>query len=306
MLKTFKLGFIVPFVSLAFIGCSESDVFNQKSSSVNYRNLSINFFDASIQKIDGASTRGDDEVALSKFFDRLDVALIPSGQTDNIYRFNQLSSEDNFGKLSVTVPVGTYDLVGVANKKDGETTANIKSKEFVNFTGNKVGDVASTYSQVEVKEQTESSAVACQLKRVVALFRLSCLDDIPKDVAAVTLSIEGKCNFSLNPSTSSAAAGTKGVDKSWKVSAYSDEERKNKSFDTYVFLASDTESVNIKVTLWGDADKTKALKTFTFSDVILKVNHMTTYTGKVFEAGDALSFSFSDGEMTSSGADKSF
>lgn len=309
MLKTFNSGFIVALVSLAFVGCtSENEVLEQNSSSVNYRKLSINFFDASVQKIDGAITRGDDDVALSNFFGRLDVALISASQTDKIYAFNQLASDDNFGKMSVTVPVGTYHLVGIANKKDdGAVAATIKSKEYVSFEGNKVGDVACVYKQVEVKDQEPSSSIACQLKRVVSLFRLACLDDIPKDVASVTFEIKGKCSYWLNPSTASAAdIKDGGISKNYNVSAYSDDSRKNKSFDFYMFLADDTETVNVTVTLWSDTEKKNALKTLTFSDVTLKVNHVTTYTGKLFEESNALSFTFSDGEMTSSDADKSF
>lgn len=305
MKKTIKAGLILTFASICLMGCTNDEAMT--SSQVEYQNVNISFFDATIGRLGNLSTKADDNAtALSQSFKRLDVALIPENKTteSEIYKFTQSSSEKDFGNVTMRVPTGDYTLVGIAHKrKDDTPSADIRSAEDVWFENNIVGDVAYIKQPITVKTSS-TTATTCSLKRAVALFRIKCLDDIPENASIVHFKIDKDCSFVFNPTTGYANKSTGGVTVSFGVNKSADDPKEGRVFDVYVFPAKETEKVNITVTTKDK--KENILNTMQFDDVTLQLNHVTTYTGKLFTAKEDMSFTFADGELTSSGADKNF
>lgn len=305
MKKTIKSGLILTFASIYLMGCTNDEA--MVSSQVKYQNVNISFFDATIEQMGNLRTKADDgATALSQYFKRLDVALIPETKsTENeIYKSTQSSSDGNFGNVNMRVPTGNYTLVGIAHKrKDDTPSATINSAEEVRFVNNIVGDVAYIKQPITVKTSS-TTATTCSLKRAVALFRIKCLDDIPEDASIVHFKIDKDCSFIFNPTTGYANNSASGVTTSFGVNKSADDPREGRVFDVYVFPAKEIETVNITVTT-KDKDE-KVLNTMQFDDVTLQLNHVTTYTGKLFTAKEDMTFTFADGELTSSNADKNF
>lgn len=305
MKKTIKAGLILTFASICLMGCTNDEAMT--SSQVEYQNVNISFFDATIGRMGNLSTKADDNAtALSQSFKRLDVALIPENKTteSEIYKFTQSSSEKDFGNVTMRVPTGNYTLVGIAHKrKDDTPSADIRSAKDVWFENNIVGDVAYIKQPITV-ETSSTTATTCSLKRAVALFRIKCLDDIPENASIVHFKIDKDCSFVFNPTTGFANNSTDGITVRFGVNKSADDPKEGRVFDVYVFPAKETEKVNITVTTKDK--KENILNTMQFKDVTLQLNHVTTYTGKLFTAKEDVSFTFADGELTSSGEDKNF
>ncbi len=282
--------------ALSLMGCTSEEAMNP--SQVEYQNVNISFFDTTLEQMGLPGTRADD-VPLSQSFDQLDVALFSVKDAKTKYTASQSSGDDKFGTVSMRVPTGEYTLVGIAHKCliTGKTeSATIESAENVSFANNVVGDVA--YARQTVTVGTlNSAATACSLKRAVALFRINCQDDIPTDAKKVDISFGGKCSFYLNPTTGLSAKITDGTHLTYTVNKTTDENRTGRTFCVYLFLAAET--IQTSVTVTTSDGNGKVLNTMTFNDVKLQVNHVTTYTGKFFTAGEELSFSFSEGDFVS-------
>ena len=309
MKKTTFYG-LMTLTALTIASCSpENDGAETSPSQVAYQTLSLNFFESSIDPFGSSAssrTRADDNT-LAKSFNRLDVALFPQFVTNNdtVYRYSQLSTDDGYGSLTVKVPVGAYKLVGVANQKSPSVAATIHRVDSVSFESNKVGDVACVSKDVTVAADN-STVTSCQLKRAVTLFRLKEADVLSSEIAKIKVTVEGRCGYKLNPSTGYSLNSSTSVNKTFNTTSLTEATRKSYVIDFYMFLGSDTQTVSVKMELYGDTDMKNLLKSYTFSDVTLKVNYITTYTGNFLTAQNASSFTFSDGEMTSSGYDKTF
>lgn len=300
MKKTIKAGLTMALAALTLMGCTSEGAMNP--SQVEYQNVNIRFFDSTLEQMGVPQTRGD-ETALGDNFKRLDVALFQEGDAQAKYTVTQSSDEDNFGTVNVRVPTGSYTLLGVAHKSIAASTpsANIESLEKVTFSGNVVGDVAYVKQTIDVNT-INPTATACPLKRAVALFRIKCKDAIPDDAKNIKISFDKNCSFKFNPTTGFSIGAAPYL--TYSVNKSADEAKTDREFNVYLFLADDKINTNVSVTVLDGENN--VLNTMTFSDVTLEINHITTYTGKFFTAGEDLTFSFSQGDFTPSEYDLAF
>lgn len=298
MLKTFRTGLTLTLTSLMFVGCAKEEAMT--SSQVEYTDVNISFFDATIEQIATPSTRGEGDESLSNFFKRLDVALIPEVKnTDETYTTSQTSSDESFGKVSMRVPTGNYTLVGIANGRDQQ--ANINSAENVTFQGALIGDVGYIVQPITVKT-SNPTATACGLKRAVALFRIKCMDELPEDAKSVVIKMDKNVAFTFNPTTGYCSSTN--TTFTYSVNKLAGEDKTNREFDVYTFLTDEKITTNVTVIIKNG--ESKVLNTMQFDNVTLQRNHVTTYKGNLFTAGTSMDFTFTDGEITSSGFDKEF
>lgn len=72
----------------------------------------------------------------------------------------------------------------------------------------------------------------------------------------------------------------------------------------FIHSTGDKVTTNVTVTVYDESKN--VLNTMQFNDVTLQQNHKTTYTGQLFTAGTSMDFTFTDGELTSSGFDQDF
>lgn len=246
-----------------------------------------------------AKTRADESstsTALKESpFTYLDISLIPTNGTGKTIVFRQVKDEmaDNFGHVSMRVPVGEYDMVAVASKN---ADVKINSVTEVVFP-NKVTDMAAVCQKIKVKEG--NNAFNCNMKRSVAKFTIENKGATTDVVKNMKFRISGNCSNKWNPTTGLAA----------DVSVVTPTIEMNNTISrlhTYVFLSS-AEEENIKVDVEMLDSKGTLLKSLSFENVHLKTNYVTKYTtGDLFGVSSSADFTFSDAEFMDSGTGKNF
>lgn len=246
-----------------------------------------------------AKTRADESSTSTALkdspFTYLDISLIPTNGTGKTIVFRQVKAEmaDNFGHVSMRVPVGEYDMVAVASKN---ADVKINSVTEVVFP-NKVTDMAAVCQKIIVKEG--SNTFNCDMKRSVAKFTIENTGATTDVVKKMKFRFSGNCSNKWNPTTGLAA----------DVSVVTPTIEMNNTISrlhTYVFLSS-AEEENIKVDVEMLDSEGSLLKSLSFENVHLKTNYVTKYTtGDLFGVSSSTDFTFSNAEFMDSGTGKNF
>lgn len=307
--------------------CSSDDVANVHSSQVENSWVQLSFFQSSMEKYEGdvsqaksahlsddgersLLTRADDDVAkgatianLKACFSRLDIEVIPVGQANaKTYVFHQKNSDEDFGKLSLRLPIGDYQIVAVASKATEQV--DITSSSLVTFPGDFPTDMAYVYKEFSVK--SGANTVSCDMKRSVSKLSFISTDYITSDISKIELVYVGKISNSLNPSTGLAVLGDVETKTMTKTYSFTDANRPTKDVSLNSFFLLPSESVTIQTDIKIYNTKGSVIKSLHFDEVTLKRNHATTYTGPMFTSGSAFEFVFDNEILTSAGADKTF
>lgn len=286
----------VAVVLIFFSGCANDE--SILDSQVTNEDVNFAFYDIYMEEIghteSNATTRATPLNKVSSF-KSLDIALFPT-KADTVYRYKQTSTDSDYGSLSVKLPVGKYVLVALATVKTSGVT--IVSPTEVNFANNYVMDNVYVCDTIEVKSNT-SNTINCVMKRAVAGFRLKLTNQDVSALSKVTFDVEGNCSAHLS-ATDGLSTVSEGYSREVDVSTHT----KVNLISFYMFLCSDQETVNITIKLY-DSDGT-LIKTKVFSDVVLKRNYMTTYTGDLVSIEKSLSFQVEQETLNSSGYDKTF
>lgn len=208
----------------------------------------------------------------------------------------------NFGSISINeVPYGRYQIVAIAH--NAKVHASISSSCFANFNGS-VPETFCKYYVLSVDRETPASQ-SLELKRIVGMFSIKTTDTMPSDVQSFHLQTTGGYT-SFNPQT---GLGVADMTEEGKTEGSKTEEGKStvrnidfdnvtsrigKTFDPffYTFLASEESSISVTATAKDKGGK--ALFTYQFSNVPMKINHQTTYTGRFFSNGLSSSFTVDD------------
>lgn len=141
---------------LVSVGCTTENGDGNESSHVANQQVSLSFYQVTMQSLENsqAKTRADESSTSTALknspFTYLDISLIPTNGTGKTIVFRQVKAEmaDNFGHVSMRVPVGEYDMVAVASKN---ADVKINSVTEVVFP-NKVTDMAAVCQKIMVKE----------------------------------------------------------------------------------------------------------------------------------------------------------
>ena len=306
MAKSFIRLFVV-FMVASICGCT-SDVNVASGSQVEYAEVNLSFFQKTITAMGKPLTRADEtKSSLQKSFTRLDVSFFPVNgkfndlnSSDKIYSYHQTDpSSADFGKLVVTLPVGKYTLVAVASK--ASDAMKMTSPELVSFPDEKVTDMAYVCQSFEVTKA--GTALDCNLKRTVAKFVLQATDSKNPDITKIKLSFSGKCNHSFNPSTGNAIDdGVKTYERVFDVSKLPNPNTPTVTF--YTLLQDESDKLSIGLSIYNSKDT--EVKALSFSDVLLKQDCQTTYTGPLFSVNGSVTFSIATADFTESGGDEAF
>lgn len=300
MTKVLK-GLFVAIAVTSMCACSSDDVL--QSSQVNESSeVRFSFFDASMEEF-GANTRADDTKTKSwkETFKRLDIALFSVDKIKKDTVIHQLSTNENYGNLSVRLPIGKYHLVGVVSTYDDKNKVEISSAEKVTFPNNNVTDMAYVYKDLDVKSGTMTAN--CLLSRAITKFTIKSTDVFPADVVKVEVTYVGNICTSFNPATGLGIGSdtentiTRSYDVSNRVG-------KQAVISLYAFLPQESET--IKVDLKTYDKEGNVLKALHFDGVKLQLKHITTYTGPLFTSGSNFDFSFDNTELIKSDNDKEF
>lgn len=300
-----KKPFTSLFMAIALLvsaGCTTENGDGNESSHVANQQVSLSFYQVTMQSLENsqAKTRADESstsTALKKSpFTYLDISLIPTNGTGKTIVFRQVKAEmadNNFGHVSMRVPVGEYNMVAVASKN---ADVKINSVTEVVFP-NKVTDMAAVCQKIMVKEG--SNTFNCDMKRSVAKFTIENTGSTTDVVKNMKFRISGNCSNKWNPTTGLAADVSVVTPTIEMSNTYS-------RFNAYVFLSS-AEEENIKVDVKMLDSEGTLLKSLSFENVHLKTNYVTKYTtGDLFGVSSSADFTFSDAEFMDSGTGKNF
>lgn len=214
---------------------------------------------------------------------RISLALFKDGV--KIKGVHQDAKSAHFGKIDLTLPAGTYQVVAIAH--GGSGSASIKSPEAISFSKNKMTDTF--YYCHEMKVGGDASHLL-EMRRAVAMFRLVTTDAIPAAVKTMRFYYTG------GSSTFNAVTGV-GAKKSRQTEerAVTDAQHAGPAqFDAYTFPHAASDVLKVKVSALDASGNVIAERIF--EKVPVKVNEITQYAGAFFQGttpADANAFSFS-------------
>lgn len=281
MNKLFK-GLLLAVLFASMCACSSDE--NSTSSQVETSELHLSLFDSEVESFN--NTRAVEDVGTS--FDQLDIAIIPIDKTTNSkeFRVQQNSGDDDFGHLSVKLPIGKYTLVAVASKK-GEMQ-EITSPTSVSFSNVGFSDMASVSQAIDLK--SGSNAVNAVLKRCFTKLLIKSTDCVEKNVAKVVVTYMGKFSKTYNPATGLGIVDGEEMTFTKNITPRQSDTPKPMSIGLTAFIPEETVSWVVDVKLY-DANE-MIVKELHFDDVKMQQNHITTYSGPLFTTGSTFGFSF--------------
>lgn len=300
-MKAILKGLFLAILFASMCACSSDDV--KTWSPVETSVVNFSFFDASVEEF---ATRADDVDSKSwtTFFKRLDIAIFPvdKSKNDSVYRVKQLSSDSDFGTLSIRLPIGQYTMVAVASKND--TGVTIQSPTQAEFLGDIVSDMAYVCQSIQVNSGVTS--VNGLLKRSLTKMILKSADRITSNIGKIELTYHGFLSKSFNPTT---GYGIKSATETTfeRTFVFTD---KNRPVDDYIllsfysFIPDDMEEITVGVKVYDVGGE--VLKTLQFDNVKLQQNHVTTYKGPLFTSGSMFDFTFDNVDFKKSDYDVEF
>lgn len=182
---------------------------------------------------------------------------------------SQTTDDTDFGAIHLSLSPGTYRIVAIGHNGSGNCT--ITSPEKITFTNNKLTDTFYHYGTIEVKKD-ENTSESITLKRAVAMFRLNIKDEIPANAKSIQFYYTG------GSSTFNAVSGYGCVNS--KQTETLDITSGQQVYEVYTFPHEDGKKLQMTISILNESGITIASRTF--SDVIVKKNYITKYSGKLF------------------------
>lgn len=302
-MKKLLLGLLLTMFVASICGCSGEE-FVKETSQVTYAEMRVDFFKKSVTAMSGSTRASEQENAnLKKSFKRLDIAFFPLQKNskltkDTVYTLSQNATAQDFGSVSIKLPIGKYAMVAIASKADKAVI--IDNNKLVSFPDDKITDMAYSYEEVDLGK--DGATINGKMARAVAKFLLKSTDVKGTEFATFKISFKGKCNTVFDPQLGYAVSNdgftySRSYDISQLNSGRID-------FGAYVLPVTDNEKFTVNISLSNkDGEE---LKTFQFNDVPLKPNYVTTYTGKVFSTTAEGTFGLSSGDFESLGSETLF
>ena len=273
---------IVAVASMMLAGCGSSSVEEEAAVESSSKQLVTITMSPFTQETMGAKSRVQTRatVPISNVVTRLDLWVFEGDaakavtQTAAVGESHQTTADADFGSFSLMLDKNkTYTLYAVGHKESGP--ASIASG-VVSFPDAKKLNTL-VYSQSFTPSKT--TTLNCVMQRAVGMFRVVMKDEIPSEVKKIEI-VAGKTPTQWDfPLQSGITPRTDDYDVSWTTWGM-DKDNGTTAFSIYI-LGSDTEtkySVTVNAT---DADG-NILKTHTFTDVPIRNNYRTIYTGNFF------------------------
>lgn len=206
---------------------------------------------------------------ISELCNRINLTVYQDGT--KIKQVNSISTDKNFGQLSVSLNPGNYEYVILAHSCDGNPTTTAIDK--ISFPSNKVTDTFHTYGKLNVDG---SSTQNITMDRVVAMVRFVINDAIPNNVTKM------KFYYTGGSSTINGLTGYGCVDsRQTEIRTVTDDMRPGKGvFEIYTIPHTDEETLKLTVTALDSDDST--VKEMVLDAVPVKRNQITIERGNFF------------------------
>lgn len=217
-----------------------------------------------------AMTRADGE----QFWTRLSFVVYQNGKKVN--GVNQEAGDEGYGKASLTLEEGTYQVLVLAHSSEGNPT--LTSAEKIQFT-NAIGFTDTFYYYGTITVTSEQQTHNITLNRVTAMLRFIINDEMPASISNLKFYYTGGSG-ALNATT-----GRGCVDSKQTVVIVVNPQTLTKpySFELYTIPREATASLNLTVTAY---DETQAVvHERTFKGVEVQTNKITEFAGDFFTDG---------------------
>jgi len=197
---------------------------------------------------------------------------------------HQLSTDDGFGSISMSMEYGTHTLYFVSSRGSSPTV----STDDKTITWQTVRDTFWATLQMTVEPSTGGTQ-AVSLNRVVGKLKISVTDEVP----------EGASKFVITPSTwyyglrydTGAAVGSQSTPISVNIpSSYIG--TTDLAMNVFTLSGSTTWQTDVTATLKDDDNVT--MGSVTIEDVPMQRNHITSYKGGILSTGRRMAVSSDD------------
>lgn len=213
-------------------------------------------------KATGFNTKAADSnaIPLEKVCSRLSLGIFD--EIGKVKTLNTLSTDKEYGKLSVALDEGEYRVVIIGHNGAGNCT--ISSPEKIKFSNNKLTDTFYYYGRLNItSEETEETI---ELKRAVAQFKVHITDSvIPTNARSIRFYYLG------GSSTLDATSGYGCVNsRQTEVFKLAKDQR---DYSVYTFPHEDSQGLNMKISIL-DADG-KTIRELDKDNIEVKCNYIT-------------------------------
>lgn len=203
---------------------------------------------------------------------------------EEVYKQTQFRSDastyETFGVFSTSLSVGSYTMVVIGY--GGTTEITLTSPTSAAYPSKALDTFVHTET-VNVNT-TSNLDLSATLNRIVTRLKLQTTDNMPTNVAKVRVDI-GAGGIGFNPTTGFATVNNGFTNEIVPTSGYGS----TTSFSSYLFLATDEQTMNVSITVYDASDNVLFSKNVT--NVPMKRNRTTTLRGKLFGADATTAFS---------------
>ena len=264
----------------AYVGDDDSEEV-RKESGVNLRLSIARLGDADFEKSYEVLRSAD----VTTLCNRVSVAVYQDGT--RVKQVNQTTSDQDFGKIQLTLPAGKYKILILAYR--GSKSATMTNAEKVCFSGG-MSDTFWYCKDIDLESDTSEDIM---MKRIVAMFRLSLTDTMPKNVKTLKFAYTGGSS-TLNGVTGLGCVNSR---QSVEFAITSDMVGKPHDFDIYTFPKPDSQTLKVTVTAF-DGNGNQLIQHI-FDGVEIQCNMITKYTGAFFsDVGSCANASYSGRLLT--------
>lgn len=262
------MSFVLCVMSLVFASCQKVAIDDLIDPEPVEGGVVVRFNVAQLEQIPFENPAAARATEVKTLCTRISLAVYQGGVKIN--QVNQMSSDTNFGQLSLSLLPGTYRIVLLAHSGLKNPTMTDINK--ITFDGK----VTDTFYCCEDISVDGSATHDMTLKRAVAMFRLKVLDKIPSSVANMRFYYTG------GSSTFDAVAGVGCVNsrQTEMRPVTSDMLGASGTFEVYTFPRLDSNALNMTVTAMDAGNNTIAEKSF--PQVNIQRNMITQYQGNFF------------------------
>ncbi len=261
-----KTTLFLPVIAIALLAmsCSNSESIEAPQSGKVTVTFSVSNYEQ--KDMDDAETRS----ASINNLDYLTLGIYDANTLELVDTpVTQYYSDDDFGTFSVTLEYGSYKVLvlGYTNSRQPDMT---NPKALV-FTDNFVPNLFINMSDLTVDANTSGSQTI-MLSRVVAGFRVEFADSTPETIDRVEVVAEGG-SYILNSTTGYA---DEVLTRNHTVTLTSTAG----GVSLYAFLTADEATMEFTLTAYDTSDN--VLASHHFTNVPMKINQLTVYTGYFF------------------------
>ena len=213
-------------------------------------------------KAAGFNTKAADSnaIPLEKVCSRLSLGIFD--EIGKVKTLNTLSTDKEYGKLSVALDEGEYRVVIIGHNGAGNCT--ISSPEKIKFSNNKLTDTFYYYGRLNItSEETEETI---ELKRAVAQFKVHITDtEIPAEAHSIKFYYTGGSS-TLDATTGYGCVNSRQTETFKLVKGQRD-------YSVYTFPHEDSEGLNMKINILNS--DAKSIRELEKDGIEVKRNYIT-------------------------------